>query len=221
MGTSPPRANPEPIESHRQDCRNFFAQAFAAVSVVLNRLDENLDLKPGTLAALCAQEKPSATALRMLLNPAQSADEHRRISLGGHTDIGTISMLFNIMGGLQVLPPGAPNTDSNWRYIKPQEGCAVINVGDTLTEWTGGLLRSSLHRVVLPPGEQAQYPRQSLGYFVRAERVATVQRLKGGRVIPPLGEDEEEDTRTLDAWAAWRAQQIMDGQLKPQSRGGK
>lgn len=33
-------------------------------------------------------------------------------------------------GGLQVLTPGS----EEWQYIKPLEGCAVCNVGDTLCE---------------------------------------------------------------------------------------
>jgi isopenicillin N synthase-like dioxygenase len=48
----------------------------------------------------------------------------------------------------------------------------------TLTKWTGGLLRSSLHRVVSPPGSQAQLPHHSLAYLVRAEKGASVQLIK-------------------------------------------
>ncbi|PVH97059.1 putative oxidoreductase [Periconia macrospinosa] len=218
LGNIPPLSNPAPIESNRHDCRGFFESAFTVVNVLLGHLDRQLDLQPGTLEARCALDKPSATSLRMLLSPAQPED--RRINLGGHTDIGLITLLFNVTGGLQVLPAGSENIDENWRYIKPQPGCALINIGDTLTEWAGGLLRSSLHRVVSPPGPQAQLPRQSLVYLVRPEKGATMQRLKGGSVIPPLG-DEEDDTRDVDSWAVWRAQQVMDGVLKPESRGGK
>lgn len=221
MGNIPPLSNPEPIEASRNNCRGFFETAFSVVRVLLGHLDKQLDLPPGTLAARCPLDKPSATSLRMLLSPAQPVKDPRRINFGGHTDIDIITLLFNVAGGLQVLPAGSDNVDENWRYIRPQPGCALINIADTLTEWTGGLLRSSLHRVVSPPGTQAQLPRQSLAYLVRAEKGATVQRLKGGSVIPPLGDGEEEDTRNVDSWAAWRAQQVMDGVLKPESRGGK
>lgn len=63
--------------------------------------------------------------------------------------------------------------------------------------------------------------RQSLPYLVRAEKGATVERLKGSSVIPSLGNDEEEDTRNVDVWATWRAQQIIDRVLKPQSKDGE
>ncbi|PYH38799.1 oxidoreductase [Aspergillus neoniger CBS 115656] len=121
--------------------------------------------------------------------------------------------------GLQVLPAGCENLKENWRYIKPEPGCAVVNVGDTLVEWTGGVLRSSLHRVVTAPGDQAKVQRESVAYLVRAKRTASLQRLKGG-IIPPLLPGEEEETRTVDEWSEWRSRQIALGQLKPESRGG-
>ena len=221
LGNISPLSNPEPIEFNRNNCRAFFHAAFSAVSVVLGHLDRHLDLQPGTLAARCALDKPSATTLRLLLSPAQPVEGARRINFGGHTDIGIITLLFNIVGGLQVLPAGSENTDGNWLYIRPQPGCALINIGDTLTEWSGGLLRSSLHRVVSPPGPQAQLPRRSLAYLVRAEKGATMQRLQGGSAIPPLRDGEEDDSRDVDSWAAWRVRQIMEGVLKPESRGGR
>jgi hypothetical protein len=48
-----------------------------------------------------------------------------------------------------------------------------------------------------------------------------MRRLEGGPLIPRLREDEEEETRSVSEWAAWRAGQIMKGELKPQTRGGK
>jgi isopenicillin N synthase-like dioxygenase len=221
LGNIAPLANPEPIESSREDCRRFLQAASAAVSVVLTQLEKHLDLEPNTLTSRCTLKKPSATAVRFILSPAQPVKDPRRINFGGHTDIGIITLLFNVAGGLQILPAGSENVDENWRYIRPRPGCALVNIGDTLTEWTGGLLRSSIHRVVSPPGTQAQLPRQSLAYLVRAEKGAIMHRLQGGNVIPPLRDGEEDDERNVDSWAAWRAQQIMNGVLKAESRGGK
>lgn len=221
LGNIAPLHNPEPIESGRDDCRGFFQAAFAAVTVILRHLDKHLDLQPGTLAALCALDKQSATALLLLLSAAQPAEDPRRVNFGGHTDIGIITLLFNVTGGLQILSAGSKNVEESWRYIRSQPGCALINIADTLTEWTGGLRPSSLHRVVSSPGTPAQSPRQSLAYLVRADKVATVQRLKGSQIIPPMEDGFEEDTRTVDSWAQWRAQQIMNGALKAETRGGQ
>lgn len=89
----------------------------------------------------------------MLLTRPQPVVDHR-IAFAGNTDVGLITMLFNILGGLQILPAGAENKNENWLYIKPQPGCAIIDSVDTLVERTGGVLCSALHRVITPPGEQ-------------------------------------------------------------------
>ena len=221
LGNCPPCANPEPIESRRKDFQEFFHHAHAVIKVIVSHLDKQLDLAPGTLAALSPLDKQSDTSLRLLLSHPQEVVENHRITLGGHTDIGTITLLFHVAGGLQILPTGSENANSNWRYIRPECGCALINLGDTIVEWTGGVLRSSLHRVVTGPGEQAHVARQSLAYLVRPEHNSSMRRLKGGKIIPPLAEGEEEETRSVSDWAAWRTKQIINGQLKPQTRGGK
>ncbi|RAL02383.1 oxidoreductase [Aspergillus ibericus CBS 121593] len=225
IGNSAPRQNPDPIEEQRSDCRAFFEHAHAAISVICVNLDQQLGLLSNTLIRRSPIDQPSETSLRMLLSWPQTKDaeigNNRQITLGGHTDIGTLTLLFHVSGGLQILPADKENVPENWQYIRPEQGCALINVGDTLVEWTGGVLRSSLHRVVTAPGEQARVARQSLAYLVRPRRTETMHRIKGSAVVPPLAEGEEEDARTVSDWAAWRARQVMNGELKPQTTGGR
>lgn len=110
----------------------------------------------------------------------------------GHTDNGTITVLFNIIGGLQVLPPGAnKEIDSDWRYVKPQPNCAVVNLGDSLVQFTGGALRSNMHRVMDAPGEQSKVDRYSFCYVLKPSINASMNRLKSN-VIPPLADGEED-----------------------------
>lgn len=156
----------------------------------------------------------------MLRSQSEPSSEGDSINLGGHTDIGSITLLFNVVGGLQILPADRENKRGNWLYVKPEPGHAVVNIGDTLVEWTGGLLRSSLHRVVTAPGEQALVARESVAYLVRPRNSASMQRLNGG-IVPPVKEGEVDETRSVNEWAAWRAKRVMLGQLKPQTKGGK
>ena len=220
LGNGPPRQNPEPIETNRQECQEFFKYAHTAVCMVLLQLDKQLGLASGTLTELISPRKLSDTSARLLLSSPQSTSEGGRITLGGHTDIGVITLLFNVAGGLQILPADSENINTNWRYVRPEPGCAVINLGDTLVEWTGGVLRSSLHRVVTAPGEQAGVTRQSVAYLIRPDHDRSMRRLNGSNVIPPLADGEEDETRSVDDWAAWRARQVMNGELKAQTRGG-
>jgi isopenicillin N synthase-like dioxygenase len=188
--------------------------------VIFSHLDQQLSLEPGTLSELSPLNEISETSVRLLRSQSQSNPQYDSITLGGHTDIGTITLLFNVVGGLQILPADRENKLENWLYVKPEPGNVLVNIGDTLVEWTGGLLRSSLHRVITAPGEQALETRQSVAYLVRPRNNASMQRLKSG-VIPAVEQGEEEETRSVVEWASWRAKQVMLGQLKPQTRGGR
>ncbi|KAK2608362.1 hypothetical protein QQS21_003047 [Conoideocrella luteorostrata] len=219
LGNCPPRMNASPIESKRSDIRRFIQDANSVANVVLAHLDKRLGLQAGTLSALSPLDQISETSVRLLLRQSQASPQYNCISLGGHTDIGTLTILFNAVGGLQILPAGHENTMANWRYVKPEAGCAIVNIGDTIVEWTGGLLRSSLHRVITAPGDQALVPRTSVAYLVRPRSDASMRRLHGG-LIPPVRPDQEDELRPVNEWAAWRTTQIIRGELKPHTRGG-
>ena len=152
--------------------------------------------------------------IRMLKSPIQKPGAHRT-NLVGHTDVGAMSMLFNIVGGLQLLPPGMKNVDENWVYIRPQPGCAVVNLGDAMVQWSGGVLRSNIHRVATAPGQQASVPRYSVAYFLRPEASASMNRLQGGDVIPPLVDGEKEDNLCAWDWEKVRTVQIAEGNGLP------
>lgn len=83
-----------------------------------------------------------------------------------------------------------------WKYVKPQPGCAIINLGDALVKLVGDQLYSGVHRVVGPPGEQAQSPRHSVVYFSRPNGDIKLKNL--------LDEDDEEEAMTADEWIAQR-----------------
>ncbi|TGO23855.1 hypothetical protein BPAE_0119g00010 [Botrytis paeoniae] len=219
LGTRSTRRDPEEFHGHREDCKRFFLRSHEVLSRVMNHLDKHLGLSPGTLSALSPLEKPSATSLRILMARPQPLND-KIISLGGYTDIGTIAMLFHIVGYFQVLSAGSENISSNWRYVCTVPECALINIGDSLVEWTGGLLRSNLHRVVTPPVKQATCTRRSLAYLIRLAHNGSMRRLQSN-VIPQLAEDEEVETRYVDEWAAWRAHQVIEGNVRPQTRGGR
>ncbi|KAJ6111728.1 hypothetical protein N7523_007789 [Penicillium sp. IBT 18751x] len=220
LGNCPSRRNADPIEAKRIELRQFIDHSHSIIDVILSRLDDELGLESGTLSALSPLDQISETSIRLLRSQSEPSSEDHNINLGGHTDIGSITLLFNVVGGLQILPADRENKLENWLYVKPEPGHAIVNIGDTLVEWTGGLLRSSLHRVVTAPGEQALETRESVAYLVRPRNSASMQRLKGG-IVPPLKEGEDEETCSVHEWAAWRAKQVMLGQLKPQTKGGK
>ena len=96
----------------------------------------------------------------------------------------------------------------------------LVNIGDTLVKWSGNVLRSNLHRVVTPPGEQAAIVRQSMAYLVKTDNAASMKRLKGSG-IPGLKDGEVDEERNMIEWATWRAGQIMRGEMKVETMGGE
>jgi len=128
--------------------------------------------------------------------------EDRQITLGEHTDFGSVTVLFNRLGGLQVLPPGK---GAEWCYVKPLPGHAIINLGDAMAKFTNGLLRSNIHRVVSPPGKQGDYTRYSLVYFSRPENEVMMKRLEGSDKIPELAEGEKDEDICAKDWIIRRA----------------
>lgn len=74
--------------------------------------------------------------------------------VGEHTDYGLVTLLLqDTVGGLQV------RTRDGWIEAPPLAGTLVCNIGDMLDRLTGGLYRSTPHRVInASGGERCSWP---------------------------------------------------------------
>lgn len=176
--------------------------AHGIISLILENLNKHLELPPHTLANLHRLDHTSGDQVRLIKAPPQPMDD-RQLTLGEHTDFGSITLLFNRLGGLQVLPPGK---GAEWCYVKPLPGHAIVNLGDAMAVFTNGLLRSNIHRVVSPPGEQADTTRYSVVYFSRPENEVLMKALQGSDKIP-AGDAEDGKAEVMNAkdWIIRRA----------------
>lgn len=165
-----------------------------------------MELAPGALTSLHRPMAVSGDQVRFIKSPPQPQDD-LRTSMGKHTDFGSITILFNRIGGLQVLPPKS----SEWSYVKPLPGHCIINLGDAMVKFTNGLLRSNIHQVIAPPGDQVKCTRYSLVYFARPEDEVHLKRLDGGTVIPPLQEGYVEEDVSSKQWIKDKALSKMVG----------
>jgi isopenicillin N synthase-like dioxygenase len=116
----------------------------------------------------------SGSVFRLLYYPKLPDDlvhSENDLRCGSHSDYGTLTLLFQHEGqpGLEILTDA--ETDS-WAPIpvnptgEPSTPI-LVNVGDLLSFWTNGVLKSAVHRVTLPDprlGEVAQ-DRYSIAYF--------------------------------------------------------
>lgn len=190
---------PLAISRNRDTLRSYAVAARSIVNVLLAHLNTHLHLAPGTLESL--HDPATGSQIRMLrFTPQPEGD--RRTSLGNHTDGGSITVLFNTVGGLQMLPPGFDDVAENWRFVKPEPNCAIINLGDSMVHFTNGLLRSNIHRVTYAPGDQAKEVRYSMGFFVKPKLTALMKPLDGSDVIPPMKEGEADSAVSVKEWTS-------------------
>jgi isopenicillin N synthase-like dioxygenase len=96
-----------------------------------------------------------------------------QLRAGAHTDYGTLTILRTAPGsnGLQAL-----SAAGEWTPIDAVAGGFVVNLGDSLAQWTNDRWRSTLHRVVEPPDAQR---RTSIAFFHNANWDAVIECLPG------------------------------------------
>jgi isopenicillin N synthase-like dioxygenase len=225
VGDKAPLQHPLPVNERREEVEDFMRSCHKVVTVIARALSEQLGLGPDTLLELHRLDRTGGDQARVTHAPPVSADtialgELNSLLLcsfrtrihsspfnypasrpnflltltGDHTDFGSITVLFNRIGGLQVLNPDS----HEWRYVRPEPGCAIINLGDAIVKLVGEQLYSGVHRVVGPPGPQAKSHRHSVVYFSRPNGDVRLGSL--------FGPDEERaNAPTADEWIAQRA----------------
>ena len=109
------------------------------------------------------------TSMRALHYPAlgSEADTTGSLRAGAHSDYGTLTILrTDDVRGLEI-----QNEDGTWTAIEPDPGMFVVNLGDSIAQWTNDRWRSTVHRVNLTDSA----PRQSFAFFHMANWDATIE----------------------------------------------
>jgi isopenicillin N synthase-like dioxygenase len=215
---TPSRDYPSDLEAARPLLASFAAHAHTMGMVVLRTLARHLELPEETFADLNLFRKPAGDHVRLTHTPA-TLPSQESFPLPSHTDFGSVTLLFNWLGGLQI-ESRDPARHGSWDYVKPLPGHAIINLGDAMVKFTNGALKSAKHRVVTAPGEQRQCERYSIVYFVRPHDEALmkpVERFEKGENVKVGGKvsvgDGDGKIYTAGEWMSRRAMQMM-GNLK-------
>ena len=128
LALTPPNAIPPAFEKSRTLLTSCAKHMHDIASVIMTHLSTHLALPPPTLSSMHALTQRSPSNLRFLHMPPQEASA-AQTSLMGHTDNGSVTVLFNVVGGLQVLD----DTDT-WCYVRPEPSHAIINLGDSIVQ---------------------------------------------------------------------------------------
>lgn len=107
-----------PTSSNRTQCllESFIVSAHSVVTINHRSLERDLHLPKSTLTDKHRLREWSEDMIRIIKAPPQPVD-NRGLTIGQQTDFGSVTVLFNQLGGLQILPPGA---DAEWCYVKPR-----------------------------------------------------------------------------------------------------
>lgn len=126
------------VPGFRSAMTAYFQAVLALGDRVLERLAIALDMPPGFFVDKFDR---SIATLRPLHYSASDASGD--IGAGAHTDFGATTLLLtDEQPGLQLFLGG------QWVDVPPRPDCFVMNIGDLLEQWTNGLFKSTLHRVV-------------------------------------------------------------------------
>ncbi|SMQ49856.1 unnamed protein product [Zymoseptoria tritici ST99CH_1A5] len=207
------RSWPKPVLENRDVFKRYSTAAHEVGLKIVDVLANKLGIDLEEIRSRHRLEEWAGDHVRMTRGPPRKEAEMPEIQTPSHTDFGTITILMNWLGGLQLY--SAPNrtvgnlqfddntADGTWLWVKPRPNCAIINLGDAAVKFTNGVLCSGRHRVIPAPGEQGKFPRYSIVYFVRPVDECRLKTLRG-EGVPVAGDEEEEGTRAKD-WIAAQA----------------
>ncbi|KAF3916730.1 hypothetical protein ABW20_dc0106922 [Dactylellina cionopaga] len=184
--TNDPFPHPPAIASYLSSLCSLLQGLSSAAHTIFSSLSTSLSIPAGQrFEDFQRLSLPAPDILRLL---KYHADPNTNcLPQTPHTDIGSLTFVFTTTPGLQVLPVGmgqVPGSydESDWRYVVPRPGHAVVNIGDCMSIMTNGLLKSALHRVG-PVAGYAMPERYSMAYLMRPED-QTVLRALDSPFIP-------------------------------------
>lgn len=210
---------PSPIANSLPIFKSYLSHAQSILHLICRILSTELQLPPSTFSSKQLPGSKSGTMVRLIKYPAADSDADRRTALVPHTDLGTITLLASVLGGLQILPPNK----ADWIYVKPEPNCLAVNMGDAMVQWTGGVLRSNMHRVTFAPGSQGTHDRYSVAFLARAASDANMRRLKGGLIPDAENEGDEDKSMAMVAseWEKLKTLALIQGKDCVKSTGGR
>ncbi|WPG99778.1 putative oxoglutarate/iron-dependent dioxygenase, non-hem dioxygenase domain-containing protein [Acrodontium crateriforme] len=181
---------PESLQPHEGPLIEFQNACHALCVRVLGHFATALGVDSAWFAARHDRSRGrSGTVFRMLYYPyLEGVEDGVDVRAGAHSDYGSMTLLFQMPGqpGLEIkTPEGAwapvpvdpsrgENSSPESRHEAKSSSAEnkddakplpiLVNIGDLLEDWTGGLLKSTVHRVIFPQGDAGD--RYSMAYFL-------------------------------------------------------
>lgn len=187
---------PEGLPNFREAIMVFHEAGLSVLRQLMHGVALSLGLAEEYFDA--AHEPHSGAVMLLHYPPITESLLPGQLRSGAHTDFGTMTLLFH-HGSAEGLEIQRPN--GTWLHAPSIPGAAIVNVGDLLTRWTNGQLRSVLHRVVPPEGQAAQRSRYSVTLFYEPRHEVVISCLEpcqsptNPALYPPITAGERLEAR--------------------------
>lgn len=204
------RPQPEIIREHWDEIEVFAKHIYSEiVRKLLTLFAIVLELPEDYFLKHHRYEEKSDCHLRYMKYHARSPEENAKLGetwVKGHTDFGSMTLLFRQpVAALQVR-----SGDGSWKWVKPYPGSITVNLADSLEFITNGFLKSSIHRVVAPPPDQAGIDRLGVLYFVRPEDDMELKPVESA-VLRKLGLEPEKGAANGFTAGEWVKARVANG----------
>ncbi|KAL4954889.1 hypothetical protein BDW69DRAFT_183130 [Aspergillus filifer] len=156
---------------------------------VIENLHDDIHGKLLTLVAMILEVPEEMSYFpRTTVNKEKS----RNLFLPGHADWSTFSILFSQpISALQIL-----GKSGGWKWVRYNPYTLIVNVGEALELLTGGIFKATIHRVVTPPVDQAEYARIGiLFFFTRPNDDLLLEPVASSSYLRRLGLDKSKEER--------------------------
>ncbi|KAE9369991.1 Clavaminate synthase-like protein [Stipitochalara longipes BDJ] len=160
----------EKVEAFKHRCHDLVLKLLTCFAIAMGLPDRAFFTKAHL------EDSSNGNSLRMLMYPArvQQPEGTRMVE---HTDSGSVTLLFQLQPGLEVLSPSG-----EWVKAPCIKDSILINLGDALSFWSGAKLKATLHRVSFD-GLPHDKERQSIAYFGMANPETILQPLVHGTIM--------------------------------------
>lgn len=132
------------------------------------------------------------------------------VGIGAHSDFECFTILLQGGPGLQVM-----NADDVWIEAPPIPGTFIVNIGDIFETWSGGMFKSTQHRVVNSGRERYSFPLFfGLDYHAVVEPLEKFRSPEAVAKYPPMKAGDHLMRMSVNAFR-YMADAYAKGQLVP------
>jgi isopenicillin N synthase-like dioxygenase len=213
--------HPAIIEQHIQEVEEFARSLHSEVlDPLFVLLALALELPEDYFTSIHQYPVKSEDHLRYMKYGKYSPEENKKMEnwVYGHTDLGSFTLLFRQpVAALQIRYPST----NEWKWVKPQDATITVNACDALQFLTAGFVKSTIHRVAVPPLDQQHVDRLGLLYFSRPHNDIRLNTIKDSPVLQREGYTQNDfeasgnPVPTMEEWTFAKQKWQRTGYDKP------